>query len=132
MAERISTDDYVSIVNFMGNYCWLVDEGDADGWAALWTEDGAFVGGGLNLVGHEQLKSIPRSSEQSGQLRHAMANLHCRYGETRDIVHMRLYNHVTNWSQGGAPVVMAVCEAVILRDGDSWKVKRNDVRMLRP
>ena len=42
----ISTDDYVAIQDLLGNYCWLVDEGDESGWTALWTEDGTFIGFG--------------------------------------------------------------------------------------
>jgi hypothetical protein len=86
------------------------------------------------LVGREQLKVVPRRSMSAGAglMRHVAANLHCRYGETRDLVHARLYNYVTNWSKGGAPVVMAVCNAILVRDGDDWKMKRNDARMLFP
>ena len=35
----VSTDDYVSVSDFLGRYAWRVDAGDAEGWAALWTED---------------------------------------------------------------------------------------------
>jgi hypothetical protein len=130
----ISTDDFVAIQDLMGHYCWLVDEGDEAGWTALWTEDGTFVGFGPQpLVGREQLAAIPRHSLSTGQglLRHKLANLHARYGDSKDTVHARLYNHVTDWSKGGAPVVLAVCEVILVRDGDTWKIKRNDARMLR-
>ncbi|MCB2075671.1 MAG: nuclear transport factor 2 family protein [Novosphingobium sp.] len=40
----VSTDDYASISDFLARYCWLVDESDGDGWAALWSEDGVFAG----------------------------------------------------------------------------------------
>jgi len=131
----ISVEDYVSLSDFLGRYCWLVDEGDEAGWTALWTEDGAFVGMGPQPIqGREALKAIPRMSAASGpgSLRHEVSNLHCRYGESRDVVHARLYNHVTDWSKGGSPRVMAVCEATLVRDGDDWKMKRNDVRMFHP
>jgi hypothetical protein len=130
----ISAEDYASLSDFLGRYCWLVDNGDADAWVALWTEDGAFVGlGSQPLVGHEQLKTIPRLSAQAGPgtLRHMVANLHGTYGETRDVVHARMYNYVSDWSTGGAPRIMAVCEVTLLRDGGYWKMQRNVAKMLR-
>ena len=36
----VSTEDYVSISDHFARYCWAVDEGDEDGWIALWAEDG--------------------------------------------------------------------------------------------
>jgi 3-phenylpropionate/cinnamic acid dioxygenase small subunit len=129
----ISTDDYVAISDLLGEYCWRVDDGDEDGWTALWTEDGEFIGFGTQpLVGRAQLAAIPRHSLKSGEgkLRHLVANFHARYGDSSDIVQARLYNYVTNWAKGGAPVVIAVCEMVLVRDGGSWKIKRNDARML--
>ena len=129
----ISTDDYVSISDFLGRYCWLIDEGEVDDWVALWTEDGAFMATGMELVGREKLKLIHQQASASGRgtTRHVACNLHCDYGPSRDTVQARLYNYVTNWSNNNKPPLLAVCKATIIRDGQGWKMKRNDVTMLR-
>lgn len=136
--DRITTDDWVSISQLMGDYCWRVDEGDGDGWAALWTEDAVFTGVLPEpVVGRDQLRGIPVMSFAAygeGQMRHLFGNLTGSYGETRDIVHARFYNYVSGW--GGIPAAgnfaMALCEAVFVRDGDGWLIKRNDARLLPP
>ena len=133
----VSTDDWVGVSDFLGRYCWLVDDGRADEWLALWAPDGVFAGFGPDpIVGHEQLRAIPTDAfrDYGGQMRHLVGNLSCSYGDDRDTVKARFYNYVTVW--GGQPAaghfVMAICEMTLMRTGDSWKIKRNDVRLLMP
>jgi len=126
----VSTEDYVSISDFIGRYCWLVDAGDEEGWAALWTEDGHFEGATLEpCIGREALKSVPRGVQQAeGRMRHMPGALHCDYAEgTRDTVIARYYNLVTNWPGGGQFLCMAVCTATLQRHGDAWLLRRNMV-----
>ena len=126
----VSTDDFVSISDFFGRYCWRVDEGDEEGWAALWTEDGVFAGVLPEpVVGREALKMIPRGSMASGKgtIRHHVGSLNCDYdGEGRDTVIARYYNLVTNWIDGGAFTCLAASTARLVRHGDSWLIKRSD------
>ena len=69
-----------------------------------------------------------------GMMRHVVANMTCRYGETRDVVKARLYNYVSVW--GGAPgagnMVMALCNVTYVRNGDSWLIKENAAKLLTP
>jgi hypothetical protein len=135
---RLTTDDWVSISDLMGEYCWRVDEGDGDGWAALWTEDAVFTGVLPEpVVGRDQLRMVPINAFNDfgkGQMRHVVANLTCRYGESRDVVNAKLYNYVSVW--GGMPAAgnfcMAVCEVVFVRNGQDWLIKRSDARLLTP
>lgn len=126
----VSTDDYVSVSDFLGRYCWLVDAGDEDGWAALWAEDGVFAGVMPEpVVGREALKGIPRGAFASsgGKLRHHVGSLNCDYdGTSRDVVIARYYNLVTNWMQGGAFTCLASSTVRLLRHGDSWLIERSD------
>lgn len=132
MGKRVSTEDHVAISDLMGRYCWLIDDGLADEWAALWTEDGVFAGFGPNpLVGREALKALPRGAGASGgKSRHLVGNLHCNYGETENIVIARFYSLVTDWTKGGSFKVLGICQATLVRDGDGWKIQRNEVRLL--
>jgi hypothetical protein len=133
MGERISDADYIAINDLMARYCWHVDDNEADKWVALWTEDGTFTGLGPEpLVGREALKNIPRTSyaNSGGKMRHMYGNMYCDYGETRDVIKARLVNFVTNWKDGGAFQVMALCNVTFVREADGWKVKRNEANIL--
>ena len=126
----VSTDDYVSISDFLGRYCWRVDAGDEEGWAALWAEDGVFAGVMPEpVVGREALKAIPRNAFASskGTLRHHVGSLNCDYeGAGKDVAIARYYNLVTNWLQGGAFTCLAASTVRLLRNGDSWLIARSD------
>jgi ketosteroid isomerase-like protein len=126
----VSTDDYVSISDLLGRYCWLVDAGDAEGWAALWTEDAVFAGVLPEpVVGREALKAIPRDSYErlNGTLRHHIGSLNCDYdGLDKNAVIARYYNLVTNWGQGGALTCLAASTIRLIRSGDNWLIQRSD------
>lgn len=126
----VTTDDFVSISDFFGRYCWLVDDGDEDGWVSLWAEDGVFAGATPQpVVGREALKSVPRGvmANNQGRLRHLIGSLHCDYsGRDSDKVQARYYNFVTNWKAGGAMTCLAISTVRLRRDGSSWLIERND------
>jgi len=130
----VSTDDYVSISDFLGRYCWLVDSGDGDAWSALWTEDAVFAGITPEpIVGREALKAVPRGAfaALNGTARHHFTSLWCEYeGESRNVVIARYYNLVTNWVKGGAFSGTADSTVRLVRDGDSWLLSRSDTVML--
>jgi hypothetical protein len=87
----------------------------------------------MELVGHEALKGIPRLSfeKSGGKMIHMFSNLFCDYGDSRDAIIAEYYELVTNWQAGGAFQGVAICRAHLVRDGANWKMKRNDVTMLR-
>ena len=126
----VSTDDFVSISDFLGRYCWRVDQGDVEGWAALWAEDGVFAGVTPEpVVGREALKGIVRMSfaGSGGTIRHLVGSLNCDYeGAGKDVAIARYYNLVTNWAQGGAFTCLAASTVRLLRHGDSWLIARSD------
>jgi hypothetical protein len=53
--------DRIAIQELSARYNATVDQGDGDGHAALWTEDGAFeiVGGPPPIVGTDALRAVP-------------------------------------------------------------------------
>jgi hypothetical protein len=133
MARGVSVADYVAISDHLGRYCWHVDYGNSEEWADLWTEDGVFNGARPEpVVGREALKAVPRGSfegSKGGRTRHLVANLHCDFVD-KDIIRERYYNFVSNWESQGRGIAMALCEAVLVRSADGWKLKRSDVEML--
>ena len=136
MDKTISVEDFVSIQNLIGKYQWLVDGGDSDGWAALWTEDGAFTGGATEpFVGHEALKRVPAWVREgwNGALRHHAGSLYAEYGSSKDEAIARYYNLVTTWNEEQPKLfTFAVSEMRLVRRAGAWKVKSNTITSLAP
>ena len=132
--KRVSVEDFVNIQNLMGQYQFLVDEGDEEAWTALFVEDGFFAGLMPDaIVGREALKMIPQSAAQfQGKLRHLSGNFNMRYGATTDEAFAKFYSFVTTWIKGDGPKMfqMAICEAHLLRVDGEWMVKSNTMRGL--
>lgn len=132
--KRVSVEDFVNIQNLMGEYQFLVDSGDDEGWTSLFVEDGFFAGLMPEpIVGREALKMITQSAAQyKGKLRHMTSNFHMRYGETSDEAFAKFYSFVTTWVKGEGPKMfqMAVCEAHLLRVDGDWMVKSNTMQGL--
>ena len=129
----VSTADYVAVADFYARYNWAVDEGDADGWADCFTEDGAFLGAiPENPTGREQLRQVPiNSGSPSGPMRHMAVNLFCDYdGDDKNTIIAKFYNAVSLWHGEGKWMVTALVTARLVRSGESWKIKRSDNSML--
>lgn len=124
----VSTIDYVSILDLLARYNWAVDEGDADTWSHLFTENGVFAGTHpVDTVGRNALRQIPLNSGSiSGPMRHVVGNLHCDYGEDENTIVAKYYNCVSYWHQEGKFAVLALATAQLVRDGDSWLIRRSD------
>lgn len=129
----VSTEDYVAIADHLARYCWHVDEGDEEGWIALWAEDAVFAGVTPEPVtGREALRQIVRMNlaSGSGKTRHVAANLMYDYQDGRDHVLASYYNSVTNWADGAKMTVMAMSKAQLVRSGEGWLIARQDSAML--
>lgn len=130
----VTTDDHIAISDHLARYCWLVDEGDEEGWIALFTEDGVFTGIAPEpIAGREALRQVVRMGQASGpgKTRHMVANLTCDYQDGgTDTVLARYYNFVTNWAQGAKMTVMAMSRVVLVRSGKGWLIRRNDSEVM--
>jgi hypothetical protein len=51
-------DDLEALTTLLANYCLRMDRRDAEGWAALFTEDGQFFAFGRSFDGHEGLTKL--------------------------------------------------------------------------
>jgi hypothetical protein len=133
--QMVSAEDYLSILNLMGTYQWLVDDGDEDGWANLFVEDGFFAGLGPEPIrGREALKMIPRMAKSyGGNMRHHTGSFSMVYGDTKDVVNMRYYSLVTTWMPNEEPKLfqLALCKTHLVRVGGVWKLKSNTMQGLR-
>ena len=139
-ADLVSSEDYAAMLNLMGIYQHLVDAGDEEGWADLFTEDGAFLGlpeevaPGGGVRGREGLKQVPRMNLASsgGYFRHNLCSFGARYGASRDEAFARYYMIGTASPPGqGTSVVMQVDVTThLVRIGGAWKIKSNTMAML--
>jgi hypothetical protein len=137
--KLVSTEDFSALMNFMGAYQHIVDSGDEDTYADLFTEDGAFLGLPEELGppesfrGREGLKRIPRFSwaTYAGRYRHNMCSFTAEYGDSTDVALARYYVLATT-SAAGEPlrVAQVIVNTHLLRIGGQWKIKSNRMTML--
>lgn len=132
--QRLSTEDYSSIQDHLGRYCWHIDHGERSAWLSLWSEDGAFSGATPEpLVGHAALGGIVDmvfDGAEGRRMRHSHTNLHCDYLGSRDLVRARFYNVISNWTEGGRLEELVICEMTLRRDGEGWLILRNEFSRL--
>lgn len=129
---KVTTDDRLDACDVLARYCFLLDEGDADGWVSLWEEDGVFIGTRSEAVrGHAALRSAAALT-LAGGMRHYITNIICDYGDTTDDLIVRGYNLVISWLAEPRLFANAVVRYHLVRRGDGWKIKSNQVRLQVP
>lgn len=130
--SKVTVEDRLDAYDLLARYCLLLDEGDAEGWLALWEEDGVFVGTRSEAVrGHDALRSAPIMNLAAG-MRHHLGNLACDYGDTHDDLIVRGYNLVISWQAEPKIFANAVVRYHLVRREEGWKIKSNQVRLQVP
>lgn len=122
----VKAEDFNAIQDLLARYCWLFDEGDADGYASLWTGEGELAGFGDPIRGLPALRKVVEGSyaESKGRLRHLLTNLTVSYGADRDSVTAKGYNVVTRWDSGGTLVFNVKETFELARTDAGWRLKR--------
>jgi len=112
------------IEDLLARWCWLMDGGKGEGWAALWTDDGVFTGIPETACGSEQLAKLPAEFHQvgGGKFRHTMSNIALEQGDSRDEVVASAYSTLTNWNEGGALIGFAKVRFTLVKVGGVWKI----------
>jgi hypothetical protein len=128
-AGDIAVEDWVEIANLIGQYQWLVDEGDP-AWADLFTEDGAFLSqAGQGWRGRQALREAALSTQTyfAGAMRHSPSAIRIDYDGSRDEALARYYSLVSTWFAEPGPEFfnMALCTARLTRVGGDWKFRSN-------
>lgn len=128
--------DRVDIAEVLARYCHRVDHEDADGWAALFTQDGVFeVVGMMRMQGTEQLRGMPGvvAQQGGGKWRHQITNIACEPADAPDAEYaaeVRAYGLVTDWRTGGAPVSFTDYEIRLRRAGGTWLIETLRAQMV--
>jgi hypothetical protein len=138
--KPVSLEDYVAITNMMGAYQHMVDSGDEDGFADLFTDDGAFLGmpekyAPVNSFrGRQGLKRIPRltMAAYGGKFRHHVGSFTVSYGHTEDTAIARYYNLAATCVEGQGPKIEMVVDVTtqLVRTDGSWRIKTNTMKPL--
>ena len=124
--QHVPIQDRVDIDNLFSAYTYLMDDGDTEGWIALYTEDGAFDVPGLNrFEGKGELREIAEivTETSQGKWRHMATNVLVTPGATSDEVAVRLRTLVTDWSVDPAGLQFNdYCGTLVRLDGH-WRIK---------
>ena len=121
--QAVPIQDRVDIDNLFSAYAYTLDDGDADGWIALYTEDGVFDVPGLNrFEGPEGLRGIADIVIQ-GNWRHIATNVLVTPGTTGDEVAVRLRTLVTDWTFDPAGIQFNDYRGTLVRINGRWRIK---------
>jgi len=129
----IETDDWHEINDILARYCWAVDEGDGEAYAALWTTDGVLTGLGPARSGSEALAGVATGVAKvwGRDMRHLFSNLVCDYaGEGQDQIKAKYYSYVSRYGSHTGVTGMALCHATFVRQDGRWKIKANALEMI--
>ena len=124
--QDVPLQDRVDIDNLFSVYAYTLDDGDADGWIALYTEDGVFDVPGINrFEGPEGLRSIANIviETSKGNWRHTATNVLATPGPHKDEVTVRLRTLVTNWNLDPAGTQFNDYRGTLVRIDGHWRIK---------
>ena len=102
--SALSIADRLDIQDLFARYCFLVDQGKADEWTALFSPDGVFdVPGLAHMVGPAQIRQIAEmvASKSQGKWRHQITNLLAE-PDGENGARVTMYSLVTDWSGAGS------------------------------
>ena len=124
--QDVPLQDRVDIDNLFSVYAYTLDDGDADGWIALYTEDGVFDVPGINrFEGPEGLRSIANIviETSKGNWRHTATNVLATPGPHKDEVTVRLRTLVTDWNVDPAGTQFNDYRGTLVRIDGHWRIK---------
>ena len=121
---QVRAEDAYAINDLLARYCWYFDEGDADGYASLWTGEGELTGFGEPIRGMAALRKILKDSyaDSQGKLRHVLTTVTQSYGKDTNSVTAKAYNVVTRWNSGGSLVFNVKETFELRRMAEGWRL----------
>jgi hypothetical protein len=133
MLMNIRVQDRMAIQELLARYCWLIDHGQGDAWAELWTADGSFTGIPEPLHGRAALRQMPPGFHTAfgGKLRHHIGNVLITPGERPDQAKVRAYSMVSDWRTGGKLLSFASVQFGLIRQGKSWLIQSLHAEILQ-
>ena len=124
-------DDYSAICNLEGHYAHTWDTGDADGWAALFTDDGAFEMAGVGdrptvrYEGAAELAQFCRTIHEKVKGLHLMHTpaIEVRDDEAEGWVHFEFRSHDPRADYDALSSTMGVYHVRYARTEGGWRMR---------
>jgi len=119
-----SPHDHVAISGVFARYCLCLDQGDAEGWVALYTEDARYDVFRRTFEGHAGLRSM---------FAHAPKGLHLggpAVIEMVDPTHARATRNLLFVENGSGPLRSAVYEDELVRTANGWRISATRCRFV--
>lgn len=127
-------EDEREIARILASYGPLVDAGDADRAAALWTADGTYDVGDWRLAGRDEIAAMVRSDAHQGLITRGCCHFFGPPVITVDgdaAVAVCESTLLTRREAGGYAILRAGVHVVHLsRESDSWRIVRRTARQL--
>ena len=125
--QAVPIQDRVDIDNLFSAYACKLDDGDADGWIALYIVDGVFDVPGLNrFEGQEGLRAIADIviNGSQGNWRHMATNVLVTPGASGDEGAVRLRTLATYWRVEPAGTQFNDYRGTLVRINRHWRIKK--------
>jgi uncharacterized protein (TIGR02246 family) len=127
MSGKLSVEARQDIADLLSRYCHRVDSGDAEAWAALFTDDGVFeVPGAIRLEGTAQLRSMPAIvvEQGGGKWRHQVTNIVAEAGDARDTAKVSAYGVLSDWhGKSGALISFSDYRLTLRQIEGVWRIQ---------
>lgn len=121
----LSTEDRLEIADLFARYVHTVDSNQADAWVALFTSDGAFdIPGLMRMQGPDELRGMVATvaTQGGGKWRHQITNILAEPGKSSDEASVKAYGLVTDWGNGGKPMVFTDYRITLRRVSGAWRI----------
>jgi ketosteroid isomerase-like protein len=117
--------DRILIHELLGRYYHAVDTKHAEGWLALWADDGLLSNAPHEARGREQLAVFARDhvADPGKHTRHLVTNVFCDVDGDRAAA--TSYMLVVDSEVQDAQRATAICHSDLVRDGNGWKLRRH-------
>ena len=127
----LSAEDKMEILDLLARYSRAIDRGDAEGWAATFTEDGFFEAlgtpsGGVARGPAELRDFIMRRDPAGRPVRHWAGNVVIE-GDG-DSATLRAYGQIIHVGEEGRVEVTGIYHDTLLRVGGEWKFSQRRFR----
>jgi uncharacterized protein (TIGR02246 family) len=120
----LPVEDVIAIQALVARYNFAVDEGDPEGFAGCFTQDGEFSWAQNEFHGRDELVAFAKTLGGSGQMRHVVTSMLADGDRERATV--RSYCHVTSVGGDGKPFisVQGVYEDELAHGDGGWRFTR--------
>lgn len=134
--ENLGTyEDRIAVEDVMARYVWAVDSLDADGYAAVFTEDAVIDSNGTISRGHQEIRNIVTSLIKrrddnkakgltTANLYHVVSNVRISFPKANEAVHLSYWQTVRRGDDGRMiAAAMGRSEDRLVKRNGKWLIQ---------